>query len=250
MSMKNVLGVITARKGSKGLKKKNILSLFEKPVIYYTIEKALKSKLINKLVVSTEDEKIAKIVGRYGVEVIKRPKNLAKDSSPIEDVLRHTVEFLETQNYIADLVVLLYANVPVRSNSIIDRAIRKIIETDADAVMSITDVRKFHPYWFLKINKQNKIQPFISGNIYKKGYRRQTLPRLFIHDSAVLVVKRNILMKNKLKTKLYSCFGNDIRGIYQRPEETVEIDDLFDLKLAEAILRYNKIKNKKWKQSR
>jgi len=237
MNNMKVLGVITARGGSKGLKEKNILPLLGKPVIYYTIRKALRSKLINRLVLSTEDERIARISNSYGVEIIKRPKKLAMDSSAIENVLRQVVKFMERKDYIPDLIVLLYANVPVRSDTIIDKAIRKIIRTKADAVISVTDVGKYHPYWLLRIDQKDKFRPFISEKPYNYGYRRQELPQLYIHDGAVLVVRKAILMKNLAKTKLYSCFGNNIRVIYQKPEETVDIDNWYDLKLAEILLR-------------
>ncbi|MFH1449310.1 MAG: hypothetical protein ABIG09_02745 [bacterium] len=99
----NIVGVITARGGSKGLKNKNILPLLGKPVIYHTIEKAIESKLLDRIVCSTDDDRIASIVKKYGIEVIRRPKELARGISPIEDVLRHAVKRLEKKGFDAPM---------------------------------------------------------------------------------------------------------------------------------------------------
>ncbi|MDI6703307.1 MAG: acylneuraminate cytidylyltransferase family protein [bacterium] len=226
-----VLGIIPARGGSKGLRDKNIRSLLGKPVIYYTIKHALNSEVIDKVVVSTEDAKIAKIVEGYGVQVIKRPKDLATDNAPIELSLRHAVRYLEHNGYLADLIVLLYANVPVRDKGIIEKAVNYLIETKADSVLSFKNVGKFHPEWMFRLDKEKRAIPFMRSNIF----RRQDLSPLYIHDGAVTVIRKDVLMQTEGKSGLYSFMGEDIRGIIQ-DGYTVDIDSLLDFELAKVLL--------------
>lgn len=234
-----ILGIIPAKGKSRGLKNKNIKPLLGKPTIYYTIQAAKEAGLLNKIVCSTEDPKVASIAKRYGIEVIKRPKSLAQDRSRIEDVLRHTVKTLEKkQKFITDVVVLLIPSVPVRRRGVIDEAIIKFLETGADAVLTVEDVGQFHPNWLLKLDQDNKIKPYLPSNIY----RRQDLPKYYLHDGAVVVVKKEVLMKNKGSNPLYPFLGNDIRAIIQSPEEVVDIDNERDYFLAQALLRRQKRK--------
>ena len=137
----NVLGIIPARGGSKGFPKKNVQMLLDRPLIAHTIIAAQRSNLITRLVVSTEDEEIAEISRRYGVEVIPRPIELAADDSPIEEALRHSVTFLrEKEGYDPVIVVQMQANVPVRKEGMIDTVIRKLVNSGADSVVSIYEV--------------------------------------------------------------------------------------------------------------
>jgi CMP-N-acetylneuraminic acid synthetase len=234
MSKMNIVGIITARGGSKGVKDKNIIPLLGKPIIYYTIKRAKESKLLDKIVCSTEDERIARIVQEYGVEVIRRPSELARDTSPIEDVLRHAVKELQQGGFNPGIVVLLYANVPVRAGGIIDKTIKKMISTHADCVLTVENVGKFHPYWMLKVDNSDKLIYYTPD---KNLYQRQMLPRLYIHDGSVLAVKKDVLMKGLSNDRLYSSFGEDIRVIIQQPGDTVEIDDRYDLSVAEILLK-------------
>ena len=120
----NTIGVITARGGSKGIPKKNIKPLLGKPLIYYTIAEAKKSKSLTRLFVSTDDEKIAKISREYGVEVIMRPAKFATDESRTELALVHVIESLrEKEGYEADAVVTLEPTSPLRTAKLIDRCV-------------------------------------------------------------------------------------------------------------------------------
>lgn len=234
-----ILGIIPARGGSKGLKNKNIKLLLGKPLIYYTIRDAKKSKFLNKIVCSTEDSKIAAIVKRYGIEVIKRPKRLAQDKSKIEDVLRYTVKKLEKEKkFIIDAVVLLNPSIPVKKEGIIDEVINKFLKSGADAVMSVMEIGQFHPNWLLKVGKDGKIQLYSPSRIY----RRQDLPKYYLHDGAVAAVKKEVLMRNKEGNPLYPAFGKDIRAVIQAYGEVVDIDYEYDFFLAESILKTRKRK--------
>ena len=127
----NILAIIPARGGSKGIPHKNIQNLAGKPLIAYTIIAAKKSKLIDKIVVSTDDKKIAKISEACGIEVpFLRPKNISKDNSSTIEVVKHTLEFLRTnQDYIPDMIIVLQPTSPLRTTRLIDNAIKILRRT-------------------------------------------------------------------------------------------------------------------------
>lgn len=230
----NALAIIPARGGSKGLPSKNILPLCGRPLIAYTIEAARASRLCNRVVCSTDDARIAAVAAEEGLEVIHRPAELAGDNSPIEEVLRHAIAHVEADGrYRPDLVALLYANVPVRAEGIVDRALRLLAETEADAVITVEDVGRRHPNWMVTIGEDRRIGYYVPGCIY----RRQDLPACYVHDGAVSAIKRDVIMTPRPKTTLYHWLGEDIRALVQRPHDTVDVDDRLDMIVAEAILR-------------
>ena len=142
--MKNkIIAIIPARGGSKGISRKNIKSLAGKPLIAYSIEAALKSKYINSVVVSTEDEEIAKISEKCGAEVIERPEELAKDEKPTIDVIFQVLEILRMKNHTPDIVVLLQPTSPLRDTEDIDNAIELFLNGGCESVVSVCEVE--HP---------------------------------------------------------------------------------------------------------
>jgi|TARA_B100001964_G_scaffold245829_1_gene337076 CMP-N-acetylneuraminic acid synthetase len=234
MDNPEVIGIITARKGSKGLKDKNIKILRGKPVVWHTIQHSKKSTLINRIVCSTDSPIVEKIASSEGIEVMSRPNYLAQDDTPIEEVLLNVISTLnEKEKYSPDILVLLYANVPIRATEIIDTAIKKLIDKKCDCVLTVTDVGKFHPNWMIKIKDDDKLDLFSPTDIYV----RQKLPGLYIHDGAVIVIKYQTFIQKLKKDNIYSIFGKDIRVIVQNPGETVEIDNKYDLIIAEMLLR-------------
>jgi len=128
---KVILAIIPARGGSKRLPKKNVRILRGKPLIFYTIDTANKSKYLDRVIVSTDDKKIAEISAKYGAEVIERPKKLARDDSPIIDAIFHVLNKIE-----ADIVVLLQPTSPLRTAKDIDEAINLFIDNKCDSVIS------------------------------------------------------------------------------------------------------------------
>lgn len=233
----NILGVIPARGGSKRLENKNILPLLGKPLICYTIEHAKRSKLIDMVVCSTDSEEIAEVARGCSCKVIKRPKRLAGDRSKIEDAITHAVRYLEQRyHYSADIVVVLLANIPVRAEGVIDKTIKKLIDTKADSVFTVESVGKYNPCWMVKKGKGDKMIYYKPGRID----RVQDFRPLYINNGAVWAVWSKVL-KRKMKRKTnYSPFGEDIRLIVQRRYEGIDIDDANDLLLAETILRQSK----------
>ena len=151
----NVLGIIPARSGSKGIPNKNIKIINDKPLIYYTIKRAKNSKLITDLIASSESKKYKKIFEKFKVQTILRPKNLSTDNSKIVDVIIYTlklVEKLNKKNY--NFICLLQPTSPLRKKNEIDSSIRKIKKLKANT-LSIYKIEEPHPYklFYLKNKK-------------------------------------------------------------------------------------------------
>ena len=232
----NVLCVITGRGKSERMPNKNIRILLGKPLIAYTIEKALKSKLCSRVAVSTDDAKIASVAREYGIDdVIMRPAKLALDTSPIDDALRHAVRFFECKKkFVADIVVLLQANVPVRKDGEIDEVIRKLMKkNDATAVATAYIVNQ-HPEWMKIIDpKTGRIAPFMGVTDL---YRKQDLRELYLLDGAVIAVKTQVLMDTEGISKAHGYLGDKVDIIVQEAKYSVEIDEENDFELAKYYL--------------
>ena len=229
----NVLGIIPARRGSRGVPRKCVRELLGKPVISYTIETAMEAKRINRVVVTTDDQKAKEIAETYDITVVDRPNELAADTARIDDAMRHCCKELEQKNnYKPDVIVLLYGNVPVRAEGIIDKTIEHLIKTNADSVQTFAPVGKFHPYWLYQLDGDCATK-YIDNEVFQ----RQDLPRLYTIDGAVGVVKYKVLMAAQGNDDPHAFWGTDRRGLVQESYETVDIDNLRDLYLAEAVLR-------------
>ena len=154
---KKIIGIILARDGSKRLPNKNILPFVGKPLIAWTIIVAKKSKYIDRIIVSTDSEKIAKVSKQYGAEYIKRPGALASDTATSEDALLYVLETL-TKKY--DYFIYLQPTSPLRTTQHIDEAL-EIFEKSpsAETLISVTEVDK-NPYWIQKINKKGFIPSY------------------------------------------------------------------------------------------
>jgi len=200
------LGVIPARGGSKGVPRKNVLLIAGKPLIYYTIKKAQEAHFLDKLVVSTDDNEIAKISTDYGVEVINRPPELATDESPIIDTLQHVIKEIP-----CDHVVLLQCTSPIRNPGLIDKCIMQHIKDNWSGSTATGFYCKMEPY----------------GTNTK---RRQDYPGFFFDDGNVYVIWSGLIKKGTL-------FGDKLGQVITSREENIEIDDEFDFWLCEQILK-------------
>jgi CMP-N-acetylneuraminic acid synthetase len=235
----DVLGVILARAGSLGLKNKHLLSLLGRPVISYTFDHARASRLISKTVVSSDSSEILKLAEEARFATIARPAELATEDASVQNVLLHALESVESSSvYRADAIVVLYGNVPVRGEGVIDRAVALLQSTGCDSVRSFCPVGKWHPAWMSRLDG-DKVLPLQPGSIH----RRQDLEPLFLHDGAVVVCSRNALLRAKeFPQDPHAFFGVDRRAIQTAPGETVEIDELMDFFLTEAIMRQKQSK--------
>ncbi len=227
----NILGIIPARGGSKGIPKKNIKILGDKPLIYYTIKSAKRSVYITDLIVSTDDLEIAKIAESCGANVpFIRPKELALNETPMLPVLRHAVDFMEkNKNIIFDYIVILQPTSPFRLPEDIDKTIEVIIEKGADSAVSLVEVEsQFHPMKMKKFEEQRVLSYTIDE---PEGINRQDLPKVYRRSSAVYVQKRDLIVK---KNQLY---GDYIVGHIVPAERYIDIDNEFDWLKAEYMLK-------------
>ena len=134
-----VLAVVPARGGSKRVPRKNIRLLNGEPLIAYTLKTALKVDAIDALVVSTDDDEIADIVGNYGVRVIRRPSDLASDSATTEVALLHVLDVLAENNEYFDVILVLEPTSPLRSVNTIERAISMLAERNTESVLAVRE---------------------------------------------------------------------------------------------------------------
>ena len=225
-----ILAIIPARGGSKGLPRKNILPLAGKPLIAYTIEAALRSKKLNRVIVSTNNEEIGGVSHKYGAEVIMRPQDLAEDTTPTESVIKHAVSVLEAEGYKADIIVTLQPTSPFRTSIQIDDALNEIFSDDVDSVISLKEVTE-HPYK-MKMIENGYIVPFLK--IKLKSNRRQDMPTLYKENGAIYITKYDLIM-NKDK-----IVGGNIKPFLMSDKTSIDIDTHLDLKIAECLLGDNK----------
>ncbi len=226
----HVLAIIPARSGSKEIPKKNIRKLAGKPLITHTILAARRSKLIDKIVVSTDNKKIAQISKLAGAEVpFLRPKKISSDNSSILYTIKHTLKFLHMKkNYVPDVIILLQPTSPLRTSKMIDYSINMLKESDATSILSVSKV-KTHPFasfWF----KKNYLKPFI--NNFSKFQQRQRYPDLYYPTGDIYVFWYNTLKKYN------SIYGPKIKPMIIKDGISVDVDKLFDLFICEMTILY------------
>lgn len=200
-----ILGITPARGGSKGIPGKNIKVISGKPLIAWTIEAAKESKMIDRYVVSTEDEEIAEISREYGADVIARPQELATDEATTLSVLQYVIEKIP-----CDSVVILQATSPIRRGGLIDECIREFIDNEYDSLATGFNCK------YIEYGKNN--------------LRRQDIEGFFYDDGNIYVIKADLIERGER-------FGKKVGRKVTSRWENIEIDDEFDFWLAEQTLR-------------
>ena len=231
----SILTVIPARGNSKRVPGKNIRILLGKPLIAYTIEKALESNLSDKVVVSTDSKEIADIAIGLNSEVIMRPAPLALDISPIDDSLRHAVTYFEKHEaFLTDIVVLLQANIPIRMRGEIDKVITRLQgDKNATAVATgyLIDQR---PEWMKIIDeKTDRIRPFL---LPTDKYRIQDLPKLYLLDGSIIAVKKKVLMETESNRMAHAYLGDNVLIEVHDQKYSLEVDEEKDFEMLEYYL--------------
>lgn len=229
MECKKILAIIPARGGSKGIPGKNIKELNGKPLIAYTIEEAMKSRYVNRIIVSTDDERIADISKKYGAEIpFLRPSELSQDDTPTIECVIHMLRLLkEKEDYIPDYVCLLQCTSPLRTFEDIDGTIEKLITTDMDSAVSVCEVAT-NPYW-TNIFVGDRLEYFLKEG--KRITRRQELPKIYTLNGAVYVSKCDVLQKEMTFETKY------ITGYVMNKNNSIDIDDIIDFKFAELLMK-------------
>lgn len=213
------------------MKKKNVRLLNGKPLIAWTIDEAKKSKLIDRVVVSTEDAEIAHISREFGAEVIDRPVELAGDTTATIDVVFHALDILKEQGVLPEYVLLLQCTSPLRTAIHIDEAIFKFMENTekCDSLISVTKVTDT-PWWYKKIKPDGLLTDFID---YDKGRftRRQDFPDVYNENGAIFIAKTNSLYA-------YNDFETErIMSYIMDADSSIDIDNEIDFIIAEHIMK-------------
>ena len=229
MSGPRAVAVVIGRAGSKGLPGKNTRILVNRPMVEHTIGAAIDARRVGRVVVSSDCDRIKAVAESMAVELVDRPADLATDTTPVDEVVRHAVQ---TAGGDEAIIVILYANVPVRPVDLIDRAVERLAETGADSVRSFSDVGKHHPLWMASLDADGRVQPFVENTTH----RRQDLPRLLVSDGGVIAVTPSSLYAGRADDP-HAFLGTDRRGIESPPGSVVDVDTPGDFALAESILR-------------
>lgn len=223
------LAVIPARSGSKGLKNKNIKLLNNKPLIAYTIEAALKSKLFDEIFVSTDSYEYAKVAKQWGANVpFLRNSELATDTASSWEVVKSAVINYEKIGEKFDIITLLQPTSPLRTKQDILNAFEIFINKNANAVVSVCEV-DHSPLWCNELSADNSLSDFLNDSVLNMP--RQKLPTYYRINGAIYIVNKDHLMStdNIYKEKSYASIMSKWNSI--------DIDSEFDFIFAESILK-------------
>jgi CMP-N,N'-diacetyllegionaminic acid synthase len=235
-----VLSIIPARGGSKGVPGKNIKMLAGKPLIAWSIDASKESKHIDRTIVSTDGEDIAKVAKEWGAEVpFMRPAEFAQDLTPDPPVFEHALAWLkENENYVPDIVVHLRPTGPLRTPEEIDESIELLAKyPESDSVRSLQEPAK-PPYKMWKQSDGDFIIPFVSDMPGMKDWHtapRQSLPKVFETTADIGVMWARTILEKK------SVIGDKVLPYFlKRP--TVDIDNLADFEIAELLFAKKEVK--------
>jgi len=232
-----ILAIIPARGGSKGLPGKNIKPLLQHPLIAYSIKAAKESSLINRIIVNTDDESIASIAAKYGAEVpFMRPKELAQDLTTDLAVFLHQLKWMKDhENYIPDIVVQLRPTSPIRMAGWIDEAINKLINTKADSLRAITP-SPLTPFkmWLLN-NNTEAMEPLLKLSDIAEPFNqpRQQLPTVYWQTGTLDIILTSVIANEGLMS------GKNIIPFNIPTAMAIDIDTVDAFYMAETYIQYN-----------
>ena len=229
---KKIIAIVTARGGSKGLPKKNIKKINEKPLICWTLERAYQSKLIDEVFISTDSNEIKRVCNNYGYEVTElRPKKLAEDDTPSSDVIIHVLDLYEKNKLKFDYVLLLEPTSPLRKENDIDNAIMKLIDNHkAQTLISVGEVQTEHPAITKKINyNDNYVEPYYQQKI--KFHQRQQLDKAYFPYGVVYMSTVSYFRNNK------TFYSTKTIPYFIERWQNYEIDDEIDFYINELLIK-------------
>lgn len=236
-----VLAIILARGGSKRVPGKNIRPVFGKPLIAWSIEAAKKSKYIDRIIISTDDNKIAQVAKKFGAEApFIRPPVFSSDTATSVSAILHTLNWIKkNENKKYDLFILLQPTSPLRTSQQLDESLENIADNNkAYTLISVTKVNQT-PFWMKTINKQGFIEDFLKDEKSGASTRSQDLPTIYIPNGAIYIAKTNIFLKsNQLYTEKTIPFIMD--RVY-----SADIDEEADFDFAEAMFQLISSRNTK-----
>ena len=226
-----ILCVLQVRGGSKGVPKKNIRKVNGKPLMTWTIESAKKSNVFDSIWVSSDSDEILEVGRQEEVNTIKRPEELSGDEVLSVDSLHWAVNEIEGLYGIEyDYVVELPVVCPLRNEDHIREAVNKLITTDADSVISVTQMTDKHPVRMKRITDDDLIEDFCSEYPEGDAGRRQDLEPCYIRNGGIYSMKRDTLMNEKTR------HGKVSRPYVMEDKYSINIDSEMDLRIAEVML--------------
>lgn len=218
-----VVGLIPARGGSKGIPRKNVALLSGRPLIAWTLEAARGSSRLDRIAVSTDDAEIAAIARVARAEVVDRPAELAADDTPMRDVILHALDALGEP----EVLVLLQPTSPLRRAEHVDAAVALLEETGADAVVSVVEVpHAFAPASLMELDG-DRLRP-LDPTPYPT---RADKPRVYARNGPAVLVLRTAGLRERS-----GLFAGDCRAYPMEPRDSLDVDDAFDLEVAEFLL--------------
>jgi CMP-N-acetylneuraminic acid synthetase len=223
-----ICAVIPARGGSKGVPRKNIRPFAGRPLIAYTIDAARRTRELDRVIVSTDDEEIANIAREHGAEVpFLRPAELSGDAVPTHPVLMHALRWVEdVSNTAVDALVTLQPTSPLRRSEHIGAAVQLWRQSGADSVVTVCSVQH-NPYWMGTLVDGRFVPLFEEFGTYRS---RQALPDVYRLNGAVYVTSRRVLIEDG------SILGRDTRAVVMTSDESLDIDTLEDFACGEAAV--------------
>lgn len=228
--MMSMVALIPARAGSKGLPGKNKKRLLGKPLISYTIEAAIRSKLINDIIVSSDDPDILLLAQQTGTKAYSRPKSLAEDHTQMHEVISHTIEkYRLMEQKSPQSIILLQPTCPLRTEVHIDEAIRTFNRHSAASLVSVCEVSE-HPYLMKRI-VQGRLQDYVPHEMVG---RRQELPPVYRLNGCLYIVSVDLFMRFR------SLHFDDTLAFVMDRNDSIDIDDASDFQLAEWLLERRK----------
>jgi CMP-N-acetylneuraminic acid synthetase len=223
-----IMGLITARGGSKGVPRKNLVPLGGRPLISYTIDAALESGLVDRLLVTTDDAEIAEVSRKLGAETpFVRPPRLSGDWDPTYPVVVHAVEWMaEHEDYVPDYIMVLQPTSPLRSSKDIQKAVAIALENDADGVISVYEPKQ-HPFWMFELTEDGRFPDFDPRT--RELTRRQSLKPQYMLNGAIYLVKREVILRQD------HFYTDRTHALVMPLRRSMDIDSLADVRIAELI---------------
>lgn len=220
---KQVVALVPARSGSKGLPGKNMLPIDGRPLIAWTIRAAMNSRIIDHVIVSSDSQEVLDLAADLGVLHLLRPSDLASDTSPASQVIEHAIEGREN----CDIVAYLQPTSPLRTSVHIDEALTLLTKTPAEAVVSVYETRVL-PELMYRANASGRLEPVIA----KHEMRRQDFPKTYVVNGAIYAAITPALARagyhfSSMKPAPYVMFK----------EESIDIDDMDDFEQAQRAMR-------------
>lgn len=233
-----ILGLIPARGGSKGLPGKNVLSLEGTPLIAHSIKSALASQYLSRVIVATDSDEIAAVARDYGAETpFKRPAELTTDTSHAFEIYRYTVDWLEqNENYRPDIVCVMLCTTPFRTSADIDACMKKMLDTGCDWCFTVNEI-EHHPYRAMTV-EGDRMTPVFDVSRDLLWANRQELPKMVRFNGGVIAGRtEHIQSHDEYNIDKREYNDVDVRCVEIPQRRAIDIDTREDFAFVETLMK-------------